>query len=165
MFSWELKRSKKRWFRANTRPKKSRVRAVMVGLGKCGRVGNGSGRERESRVYLVPDRDFPTPSRPRSLFPPSTVPIYGILFPSRLFPVPPQGVFPTFSVPPSAQLFPSHPDLRTQILPSRNSLKWQMFPSHLPCVYFLHHTTMDTTGLFLFGLFNFGCDSCSSSLI
>ena len=56
--------------------------------GKCGRVGNGSGRERESRVYFVPDRDCPTPSRPRSLFPPSTVPTYSILFPSRLFPVP-----------------------------------------------------------------------------
>ena len=59
-----------------------RVRAVMVVSGKCGRVGNGSGRERESRVYFVPDRDFPTPSRPRSLFPPSTVPTYSILFPS-----------------------------------------------------------------------------------
>ena len=60
-----------------------------VGPEKNGRVGNGSGRELESRVNFVPDRDFPTPSRPRYLFPPSTVPTYGILFPSRLFLVQP----------------------------------------------------------------------------
>ena len=65
----------------------------MVGSGKSGRVGkkwsngNGSGREREFRVYFVPDRGFPTPSRRWSLFPPSTVPTYVIVFPSRLFPV------------------------------------------------------------------------------
>ena len=61
------------------------------GNGRVGKMWSGtegSGRERESRVYFVPDRDFSTSSRPRSLFQPSTVPTHGILFPSRLFPFP-----------------------------------------------------------------------------
>ena len=107
------------------------VRAVMVGSKKCARVGNWSERERESRLYFVPDHDCPIRSRPRYLLPPSIVPTYGILFPSRLFPVPPCCRFPSFPVPPSAQLFPFHPDVRTQFLPFRNSFKCQMFPSHL----------------------------------
>ena len=35
------------------------------------RVGNGSGRERESRMYFVADRNVPTPSRTWSLFLPT----------------------------------------------------------------------------------------------
>ena len=55
-----------------------------------GRVGKiWSGRERVGTetgipsVHFVPDHDFPTCSRPRSLLPPSTVPTYGVLFPSH----------------------------------------------------------------------------------
>ena len=44
---------------------------------KFGRVGNGSRWKRDYRAYFVPGRDFPTPTRPWSLFP------------SRLFPIHP----------------------------------------------------------------------------
>ena len=85
---------------------------------KCGRVVNGSGRERESRVHFVPDREFPTPSDigncshrlPSRLtalcssldcFPSRRI-VYSRLFPSRqyclfpTFPVQSYCVFPTF---------------------------------------------------------------------
>ena len=78
---------------------KTRVRAVMVGSGKYIRVGNGSGRERESRVYFVPDSDFPTPSRPWSLFPPSTA--------------------PTCASCSRPDCFPSRRQVRSQLSPSR----------------------------------------------
>ena len=35
---------------------------------------------------------------------------------------------------------------------------------HRLCVFFLTTLTMDATGLFQFGLFKFGCSSCSNSL-
>ena len=70
------------------------------------------GRARRLPLYMCSldpqkayDCDFPTPSRPRSLFPPFAVPTYGILFRSRLFPVPTWRVFSTFPVPPPTQLF------------------------------------------------------------
>ena len=41
-----------------------------------------------------------------------------------------------------------------------------MFPSHSPWVVsFPHHITMDATRLLKFDLFNFGCNSSSSSLL
>ena len=89
-----------------------RVRAVMVGSGKRDRVGNGSGRERESRVYFVPDRKLPTPSRPWSYIPTVRRPNS-----RRLVPV------PTVSRP-AVRCFPefSRPAVRPVVLiPSRRS--------------------------------------------
>ena len=74
--------------------KNPRVSVVMLESAEC-RVGNGLGRERESRAYFVPDRDLPTFCRPWSLFPPPRVPNKRILFQSRLFSDPPYCIFPT----------------------------------------------------------------------
>ena len=141
----------------------------MVGPGKCGRVGNGLGRESESRVYFVPDRDFPTAtsrplpdlglcshrlpsrltascSRPDCF--PSRRNVYCRLFSSRRPPSCPHPI-PTF-----AHSF-SHP--ATHLSGRCSHLMY-----HGWVVSFSHHMTMNATGLFQFGL-AFGCYSCSSS--
>ena len=153
----------------------------MVGSRKSGQVGNGSGRERESRVYFVPDRDYPTPSRLRPLFPSSTVPTYSILFPSRRnvycrhFPSrrPSSCSHPiptfahNFSHPAthrcSHPIYYGFPSSHT-ISPIPQLTEIQMFPSHLlwvSIVFLSHHTatTMDATDIFQFWSFNFGCNN------
>ena len=97
------------------------------------RVGKmWSGRERESRVCFVPDRDSPTSVSVPTVYRPDLWHLVSVPTVSR----PAVSVFTAFSVPLSAQLFPSHPNVRTQFLPSPNPFKWQMFPSHLPCVVY-----------------------------
>ena len=130
----------------------------MVKSGKCGRVGNGSGRQRESRVYFVLDRDFPTPSLPRSLFPPSPSSrltascsrpdcfsysrnVHSRFFPSRR---PPTCSIPTFAInfsPPATYL--------------SGGCSHHIY--HGLYIVPIMHMSMDAIVLFQFGLiFNFG---------
>ena len=129
----------------------------MAGTGigqKCGRDGNGTGPERETVWYFVPDRDF------------SIIPVHGCcshrlpsrrnvycsrrkclrsrcLLPSQLLPVP----LPD-------QLFPSLPDVRKQFLPFHVSILGQLCPVHLQpdlsCSY--HMTIMGMQLLYPDGL-------------
>ena len=71
-----------------------------------------SGRERENRVIFRSRPQFSNPSRRCFLFPPSTIPPQGVLFPSRLFPVPLSAPFPTVSRPTVCPVVP---------IPSRRS--------------------------------------------
>ena len=81
----------------------------------------------------------PCPSLRWFLFPPSTIPPYCVLFPSRLFPVPILTVCP---------VVPSHPDVRTQFLPSRISLLGQLLYPHSVSIFSCsRHMAMDATGL------------------
>ena len=95
------------------------IRAVYVGTGKHGRDGDGTGRERETAWFAVPDHDFPIlpvvgfcsrrlPSRRKaSGSRPDCFPSHGPP-PSRRFPVPP-----------STQSFPSHPNFCKNFIQSR----------------------------------------------
>ena len=132
--------------------------SVQFFKGTCGmgRNENGTVRERETMGYFVPDREFPT--RPEVGFCSRHLPSRRTVscsrsdcFPSR-YCLPNSRLFPVLL---SAQLFPSHPDVRTQFLPSRISLLRQLFPFHLPPIFsFPHHMSVDATGLC-----NFQCNS------
>ena len=121
-----------------------------------------SGRERydtgtEDHVMFRSRLRVPDRSRRWLLFPPSTIPPNGVLFPSHCL-----HRSRLFLVQPSAQLFSSYPGIRTRFLPSHISLLGQLFPFHSRPVFpFSNHVTQDGTELCSF---NVGCDSSSKSL-
>ena len=122
----------------------------MVGSGKCGRVGNGSGRKRIGTGTGIPSvvcsrLQLPDPCFPTSVSVPTVnrpdlrhlVPVPAVSRPAVM-------CIPDFSRPAVRSVVPIPSRRSHTISPIHsNSLMWQMFPSHSPwVVYFSHHRTM-----------------------
>lgn len=130
----------------------SQARAIKVGTGKCGRHGNGTGRQRESRVIFRSRRRFPDRSLRWLLFPPSAVPTYGVLFPSR-------DRFPFNSLPSCSRHPPSRrsPHSFSHLLGQLQQYFHSMLP---PAFSFFHRMNMDATGLS-----KFGCNNTTETML
>ena len=128
--------------------KRARVRAVLVGSGKCDPVGNGSGRERESRVSFVPERNFPTYLIAGTVYRPDLryfVPVPTVSPPAMR-------CVPDFFRPAVRPVVPMPSRRSHQIspIPQLSSVADVPIPFTMGCIFSTSYDYTDATGLFQF---------------